>query len=813
MPDVTISSLPAAGAFAEADLLPVVQATAAGSATRRASLTQLRGALLPDRPLHVRDYGARGDGVTDDAAAIQAAIDAAAEQGGGTVQLGPKRYLVAGAELDIRPNVTLAGGISPGAQRAEGDYRAVPYTLLLDPARTIRLRRNAGLVGVAVIRRGLAPPATLREALTMVAGFAGTAVTIGDGTNHNGSDARAESLLILGFDQAVRSVYNARVQLRDIAGDNRNGIRLEQSYDISRLRGIHFWPFLTGNLSNLSLVSRSVSGLANNGAGLIRVTTAEAHGLATGDVVNLAGCQGLAAANGRFTVTVVSATTVDLQGSTHAAGYVSGGMLHIWANRRTGTAFHVENADVAELVDCFAYGYDVGFRLGSGAAAVQCVNCSADNHPGIADPATVGLHLTGNAFRTKWIGGFLSSQGRTVLLDTSSSEQNQIVGAVVNGGVLRTLDVQSGALTLEACDLTPGPSLDGATYPNLVYMGAGAVALTLVGTELRTATFAGASDAALRRIAMLGNRGATVAAQVTGGTVELATIPSAAEGPTRRLEIAADGTVTLRRRSASLGARLNLANAGDQGAYVLSVGPGAANLGIGGDPTLNPNGGIDLGASNNATAPTRVNIRRISTTPAAGDRLGQISFNGMNAAGAETVFGTLAVLADAVAGGAESGSLVLELRQGGTSAQRLRIAPDGTVTLAGPLVLAADPAAAMQAATRQYVDGQFTERRMARLVLAAATALTQASHNARMLIANPGTSLSLDWAATGDGFSCLVVNRSGADLPVTLANFSGAIVNSEGHTKIKANGVASLLVYSPDGGTTRLCHLTGAGVA
>jgi hypothetical protein len=90
--------------------------------------------------------------------------------------------------------------------------------------------------------------------------------------------------------------------------------------------------------------------------------------------------------------------------------------------------------------------------------------------------------------------------------------------------------------------------------------------------------------------------------------------------------------------------------------------------------------------------------------------------------------------------------------------------------------------------------------------------VTLAAHNARLLVANPGTTLSLTWAATGDGFSCLVVNRTGAELPVALTGFTGtAPMNPDGLTRIRDGGIATLLAFSPDGGTTRLLMLAGAG--
>jgi Ca2+-binding RTX toxin-like protein len=64
---------------------------------------------------NVKDYGALGDGVTDDTAAIQAAIDAAHAAGGGTVYLPAGEYRVSGGEepsdgcLMIKSNVYMVG--------------------------------------------------------------------------------------------------------------------------------------------------------------------------------------------------------------------------------------------------------------------------------------------------------------------------------------------------------------------------------------------------------------------------------------------------------------------------------------------------------------------------------------------------------------------------------------------------------------------------------------------------------------------------------------------------------------------------------
>jgi len=72
-----------------------------------------------------------------------------------------------------------------------------------------------------------------------------------------------------------------------------------------------------------------VSGAADNGVGLIRITTSAVHGLTTGDKVFIEDVLGVTAANGEWTVTVVDTTNIDLDGSTFAGTYTSGGTVVI----------------------------------------------------------------------------------------------------------------------------------------------------------------------------------------------------------------------------------------------------------------------------------------------------------------------------------------------------------------------------------------------------------------------------------------------------------------------------------------------------
>jgi hypothetical protein len=72
---------------------------------------------------------------------------------------------------------------------------------------------------------------------------------------------------------------------------------------------------------------RNISGAADNGSGLIRLTLNTTNGMITGQQVTVRDVVGTTEANGNWTITVISLTEVDLNGSAFASAYSSGGYV------------------------------------------------------------------------------------------------------------------------------------------------------------------------------------------------------------------------------------------------------------------------------------------------------------------------------------------------------------------------------------------------------------------------------------------------------------------------------------------------------
>src|SRR5580658_5977223 len=100
-----------------------------------------------------RSHGAKGDGVTKDTAAIQAAIDACALAGGGTVMLTSGTYLSAPVELksnitlQLNKGATLLGSADHADYPAKTEFRAPGLQSLVSAVNAT----NVAIIGEGVI--------------------------------------------------------------------------------------------------------------------------------------------------------------------------------------------------------------------------------------------------------------------------------------------------------------------------------------------------------------------------------------------------------------------------------------------------------------------------------------------------------------------------------------------------------------------------------------------------------------------------------------------------------------------------------------
>jgi hypothetical protein len=164
---------------------------------------------------------------------------------------------------------------------------------------------------------GVAPIGKERVDRTYLADF--------DSTNHSllqaAADPRSNRVFF-----AYKSIGNSqtfmdKALVYDYVLDRWSPVELEAEMITSLAK-----PGVT--LESLATIgSRAVSNAVNNGSGLIRLTVSSTTGWTTGDIKTIAGVGGVTNANGTFTITVINGTTIDLQGSTFASAYTSGGYV------------------------------------------------------------------------------------------------------------------------------------------------------------------------------------------------------------------------------------------------------------------------------------------------------------------------------------------------------------------------------------------------------------------------------------------------------------------------------------------------------
>jgi hypothetical protein len=205
-------------------------------------LAALAAGAEPADVYNVKAFGAKGDGKTDDTAAFQAALEAAAKAGGGTVYAPRGNYLFAG-HLAVPSAVTLAGmwqsvpahnGIrDKGLPKPTDDGTTLLPTEGAgkeDAPPFITLNSNSTLRGVVIYYREQnedAEPKPYPWAVAM-----------------RGKNPAVLDVELLNPYNGIDASKNERHLVRNVQGQPlRRGIYVDEIYDIGRIENVHFNPW------------------------------------------------------------------------------------------------------------------------------------------------------------------------------------------------------------------------------------------------------------------------------------------------------------------------------------------------------------------------------------------------------------------------------------------------------------------------------------------------------------------------------------------------------------------------------------------
>lgn len=188
---------------------------------------------------NVKTEGAKGDGTSNDAPAIQQAIDKAVNDKGGTVFFPPGKYLIENT-LNVNGMITLRGSGWSTNNTDEGSF----------------IFFKSDFSGNAMLVSGRA--ATIEQL-----GFVCDQPTIGPNWQPN-EFGGAFALRLKADDITVRNVFLYNVTRGiDMSGDDhsigritlnrifgqplKTGIKIDNALDVIKVNNVHFWPFWSGN--------------------------------------------------------------------------------------------------------------------------------------------------------------------------------------------------------------------------------------------------------------------------------------------------------------------------------------------------------------------------------------------------------------------------------------------------------------------------------------------------------------------------------------------------------------------------------------
>lgn len=352
------------------------------------------------------DFGAAGNGATDDSAAINSCLSAAASHYGGCY-LAAKKYFAA-TTVTVPQFSSLEGQKDPAALVSNVASNTSVPQILLGSGTTVNL--SGRLANVVIARSGVVQTtaANTQAALANLALYSGTGITL-----QNAADM--DHVYLLGFALGIDTNSQADWHIRHVRGDAVAGIFINGMHDFSWIEDMK-WVGTTA--SCVAPTTTSVSAAANNGSGLIRLTVTSTTQMATGNTIVVYGVTGTTEANGRWVATIVDGTHIDLQTSTFTNTWVSGGTVMLSSCNRTGPAYKVQNSEAPLIYGASEYGYDTVWDIGTLAGWTTVYGLDIDDN-NIPDPGKIGINIHGSAYASKLYVGFASSVWTPLIVNTT----------------------------------------------------------------------------------------------------------------------------------------------------------------------------------------------------------------------------------------------------------------------------------------------------------------------------------------------------------------------------------------------------------
>jgi len=183
-----------------------------------------------------REFGAVGGGAANDDTAPVLAAPALMGIGGKTY-IWPKDSHYLDDVMTIPAGATLKGatGKWKGYAGNRFDFYNQGSTIVCGPNGKIALSAGAAVEDLVIIREGITNPVTQAQA----AAWTGRAI---EGAGDNWS---VDGVSVFGFQYGIYSASGQRMLIKNVQGDCSNGISISGNYDVGRIEGCHFWPFLS----------------------------------------------------------------------------------------------------------------------------------------------------------------------------------------------------------------------------------------------------------------------------------------------------------------------------------------------------------------------------------------------------------------------------------------------------------------------------------------------------------------------------------------------------------------------------------------